>query len=352
MNKKKFFALALAVLLSATVAVGCADTGSVPSNGSEQADSKETDTKEDTKDNDKEDEESEDEDVKEESKDKDEEDEESEDEDVKEESKDKDEEDEESEDEDAKEESNDRDEKNEESDAEDVKEESKDEDEEYTILYNGYLWKYDDDEVMFTINDCPVTFDMFRYYAMYNKYGFDNGDDTYWTEETQAQYFDIIKDEIKYYYSQKLLADKLGIELTTKDEMYILEQVENTRASINSQSTVTYDELLETMFFTDKVYTELLTYEYYTQKIIEHIASDDEVASYLESEYVNAQHILVDTEEKALEILGLIENGDISFLMRQLNTALVPPVSRADTLENSREEQWSQNSKMPYMQWK
>lgn len=161
-----------------------------------------------------------------------------------------------------------------------------------------YNWIYSDDEVMFTINGLPVDFASFRHYVMYNKPVFDGGDESYWTEENQTEFFNLIKDEFKYYYSNVLLANEKDVKLSEEDTNYIKSQIDALKESTDGNGQASFEESLGEMFLTEEIYTDLVTYEFYIQELVESMVDKKEIDDYINKNYVTVQHVLISTDDE------------------------------------------------------
>lgn len=158
---------------------------------------------------------------------------------------------------------------------------------------NDYDWKYSDDTVMFTIGTHSVTFDEWRYYAMYYKGYMDGGDDSYWTAENESSFKSNLIDVFKEYAAIKLLATgKYGLALSEQN-------IQNIETNINSIRTMygdeLYNQLLEQQYTTEPVLKRMLEFDEYTTLLLEANATEEEVRNYAEENYVHVQHILVKT---------------------------------------------------------
>lgn len=158
-----------------------------------------------------------------------------------------------------------------------------------TGLY-AYNWKYSDDEVMFTIGGHPITFAEYRYVAMNYKSSYDSGDDSYWTQDTENDY----KAEIVNYYKPRvgaqLLANNVyGLTLDEADEA----EIQNYLAYCNYY----YGEsAFSDSFLSEEIFTKILEYEWYTNKLLTANVSEEEYSQYIkDNDYVHVQHVLIKT---------------------------------------------------------
>ncbi len=154
----------------------------------------------------------------------------------------------------------------------------------------AYNWKYSDDEVMFTIGGHPITFAEYRYIAMNYKSSYDNGDDSYWTQDAENDY----KTEIVNYYKPlvgaQLLANNVyGLTLDETDE----EEIQNYISYCNYY----YGEsAFNLSYLSEEIFTKILEYEWYTNKLLKANVSEEEYSQYIkDNDYVHVQHVLIKT---------------------------------------------------------
>ena len=86
--------------------------------------------------------------------------------------------------------------------------------------------KYSDDEVMFTLEGTPFTFDIYKYYATKYKAEYDIGDDTYWDDVTLAQFKDDMMYELKKLEAISSICKENGITLSEEDNEVVDQQIE------------------------------------------------------------------------------------------------------------------------------
>lgn len=184
------------------------------------------------------------------------------------------------------------------------------EDADVILGLSAYDWKYDEDEVMFTIGGYPITFGEYRYYAMGYKPQADGGDESYWTDETEAEFKSTLIDQFKQFAGIRLLATTAhGAELTDEDYAVIDGEIDLYKLQFGEE----FNTVLDQSYVTEETFRHMLEYDLFTEKLLYANAPEEEVANYAADNYVEAQHILVDTEEKANEILLSLKNDEISF---------------------------------------
>lgn len=164
---------------------------------------------------------------------------------------------------------------------------------------SNYDWKYDDDEIMFTVDGLPVTFEDYRFYAMSNKQYFDYGDDSYWTDITNNEYQDIILDSMKQLYAIKSLCNnKLGITFDSEDAALLDAKLSSLKEYYGEE---TFNTVLDQAFFTEEHYKEFSEFDYLTEKLYRSFVTDEEIIEYANenfTDYIRAQHVLIKTVDE------------------------------------------------------
>lgn len=160
---------------------------------------------------------------------------------------------------------------------------------------DAYNWKYSDDEVLFTVGGEPVTFEMYRYYAMNSKAYYDQGDAAYWNDETNAQYKNDIINEFKSLTATKLICNNdLGLKIEDTD-------IKNMESSLDQLKTYLGEDALNsqlnTLYLNKDLYIKMSEYDYLREKLYRHFVTNDEIKAYANENYVHVQHILVSTQD-------------------------------------------------------
>lgn len=154
----------------------------------------------------------------------------------------------------------------------------------------AYTWKYSDDEIMFTIGGHPITFAEYRYIAMNYKSSYDNGDDSYWTQDTENDY----KTEIVNYYKPlvgaQLLANNVyGLTLDETDATEIKNYISYCNYYYGKSA-------FSASYLSEEIFTKILEYEWYTNKLLKANVSEEEYSQYIkDNDYVHVQHVLIKT---------------------------------------------------------
>ncbi len=162
---------------------------------------------------------------------------------------------------------------------------------------SAYNWKYSDNEVLFTIAGEPVTFDMYRYYAMNSKGYYDNGDASYWNDETDNQYKNDIIAEFKRLTATKLLCNNvLGLEIDENDIALIDSSLDEIRTYIGEDALASQ---LDSLYLDVELYKKLSEYDYLSEKLYRYYVSKEDILNYASENYVHVQHVLVGTLDDA-----------------------------------------------------
>lgn len=168
---------------------------------------------------------------------------------------------------------------------------------------DAYNWKYSDDEVLFTVGGEPVTFEMYRYYAMNSKAYYDNGDAAYWNDETNNQYKNDIINEFKNLTAIKLLCNNdLGLKIDETD-------LKNMESSLEQLKTYIGEDALNTqlnnLYLDKELYTKMSEYDYLREKLYRHFVTADDIKAYAKENFVHVQHVLISTmDESNKELTG------------------------------------------------
>ncbi len=163
-----------------------------------------------------------------------------------------------------------------------------------------YDWKHSDNEVMFYVGTAPVTFGEYRYYAMGNKVYMDNNNDSYWTEETEAEYKNTLVEQFKQFVGIKLLAtsEAYGLELEDSDYEKIDETISSYKTQFGEDG---FAEVLNEIFVNEAIFEYMLEYDLYTEKLLLANASAEEIEKYAAENYVRVQHVLVSFTEEEVQ---------------------------------------------------
>lgn len=112
-----------------------------------------------------------------------------------------------------------------------------------------------------TIDGEAVSLDLYRYYYYIIKNNYDQGDESYWTENADAQQTlkDDVLNNLKSVVAIKTLAEANGVALTDDDMQTVEDQVDATIDQLGGYSA--YVEALEAQYMTDEVYRQLMENE-------------------------------------------------------------------------------------------
>ena len=166
------------------------------------------------------------------------------------------------------------------------------------------------DSIM-TIDGEAVSLDLYRYYYYIIKNNYDQGDESYWTENADAQQTlkDDVLNNLKSVVAIKTLAEANGVALTDDDMQTIEDQVDATIDQLGGYSA--YVEALEAQYMTDEVYRQLMENDLRSNALYaklygkggEYELSESEMKEIIASDYIRAKHVLIaKTTENAAEI--------------------------------------------------
>ena len=166
----------------------------------------------------------------------------------------------------------------------------------YPVGLEAYDWKYDDDEIMFTIGGHPITFDEYRFIVMGEKIYRDNGDNSYWTEETEKEIKDTVLSTFKMLAATKLYADKNNVVLEDSDFAMIDDHFSSFVTQLGEDG---FENLLNQNYVSKDTYRDFLEYDLYTMKLTDTVeVSEEDILSYANENYVHVQHVLIGTIDK------------------------------------------------------
>ena len=166
------------------------------------------------------------------------------------------------------------------------------------------------DSIM-TIDGEAVSLDLYRYYYYIIKNNYDQGDESYWTENADAQQKlkDDVLNNLKSVVAIKTLAEANGVALTDDDMQTVEDQVDATIDQLGGYSA--YVEALEAQYMTDEVYRQLMENDLRSNALYaklygkggEYELSESEMKEIIASDYIRAKHVLIaKTTENAAEI--------------------------------------------------
>ena len=166
------------------------------------------------------------------------------------------------------------------------------------------------DSIM-TIDGEAVSLDLYRYYYYIIKNNYDQGDESYWTENADAQQTlkDDVLNNLKSVVAIKTLAEANGVALTDDDMQTVEDQVDATIDQLGGYSA--YVEALEAQYMTDEVYRQLMENDLRSNALYtklygkggEYELSESEMKEIIASDYIRAKHVLIaKTTENAAEI--------------------------------------------------
>lgn len=178
----------------------------------------------------------------------------------------------------------------------DVSSDANDEtDDESNTGLNAYNWKYSDDEVLFTVGGEPVTFEMYRYYAMNSKVYYDQGDAAYWNDETNAQYKNDIINEFKSLTATKLICNNdLGLKIDDTDIEKMESSLDQLKLYLGEDA---LNSQLNNLYLDKDLYIKMSEYDYLREKLYRHFVTDEDIKAYANENYVHVQHVLVSTQD-------------------------------------------------------
>ncbi len=167
---------------------------------------------------------------------------------------------------------------------------------------SAYEWKHADDEVMFTLDGKDIDFATYRYYAMNFKGQYDGGDDTYWNEETEAQFKGDMLSEFKKLAAIEKLSVEKGVPISEADIASINDYVEQFKAIYGEDL---YKQQLDLFYFTEDVYLNTNKYNYMLENLYTTYAGEEEILKYANENYVHVKHVLIGTlDEEGNEYTG------------------------------------------------
>lgn len=181
-------------------------------------------------------------------------------------------------------------------------EEGEEEEEAEPAGISAYDWLYDDDTTMFTIGGNDVKFDEYRYYFVSYKDSYDEGDMSYWTEETEADLKKEVLDDLKTNYAALVLSEKLGIGLDEDDEAELDASVDDLLAYCDGDEEA-LREWLDEYYLTPELFRHLRTFYLLQDKLYGYYAEDDAILEYVNDNYAHVQHVLISTKDE--------ENNDL-----------------------------------------
>lgn len=158
---------------------------------------------------------------------------------------------------------------------------------------DAYDWKYDDNEVMFIIGGHPITFDEYRFIVMGEKIYRDNGDNSYWNEETEKDIKDSVLSTFKMLAATKLYADKNNVVLEDSDFAMIDDHFSSFVTQLGEDG---FENLLNQNYVSKDTYRDFLEYDLYTMKLTDIVeVPEEDILNYANENYVHVQHILIGT---------------------------------------------------------
>ena len=152
-----------------------------------------------------------------------------------------------------------------------------------------------------TIDGEDISLDLYRYYYYIMKNNYDQGDESYWTDnpDALATLKDDVLNNLKSVAAIKRLAADNGVELTEEDQQTLEDQVDATIDQLGGYSA--YVEALEAQYMTDEVYRQLMEndlrssalYDKLYGKGGEYELSETEMREIIEFDYLRAKHVLI-----------------------------------------------------------
>lgn len=128
-----------------------------------------------------------------------------------------------------------------------------------------------------TINGKEVSLDEYRYYFLTMKYVMDNGDDSYWSEDSdgsrQRELKSIALQAMNETHAVEALAEELNLSLTDDELSQIEEDVKNQISALGSSEE--YTKALGESYLTDELYRFLWKTNFYCEKLWAYYFSPD-----------------------------------------------------------------------------
>lgn len=166
------------------------------------------------------------------------------------------------------------------------------------------------------INGNEISLDEYRYYYLNLKGKMDGGDDSYWTDNTEAEekLKQTVLDTIKSDYAVKVLAANNSISLEDKDYASVSSQLTSFKESYETEDA--YQAMLSSSYMTESLCQSFLENSTLSSKVGttllaedgKYQITEDEMREILATDYVRASHILIyfdtdgtDTQKKLAE---------------------------------------------------
>lgn len=190
---------------------------------------------------------------------------------------------------------------------------------------------------MLTIGDEKIPFDVFRYFYLYFKGNFDNGDKEYWTKnpDMAKTLSEMVVDNIKFMSKTKVMAKEMDIKLDETDQKQIKDQVDKVKSSYKTDGE--YKDAMLAANLTEESYQWIMenqllynkVFEKYYDKAGANDITTDMFKTIMNSEYVRVKHVLLtekdsagkDQKPLADEILAKAKSGEnFDELIKTYNT--------------------------------
>ena len=119
------------------------------------------------------------------------------------------------------------------------------------------------------INSRKISLDEYRYYFLNAKYALDNGDETYWDDDSDGSRLRELKSQalqaLEETYAVESLADELNLCLTEEEQSQIDSDVKNQIAALGGLAE--YGQALYENYLTDELYRYLWKINFYCEKL-------------------------------------------------------------------------------------
>lgn len=167
------------------------------------------------------------------------------------------------------------------------------------------------DTLVLTIGGMPVDYEEYRYFYLNTKNDMDGGDETYWTDnpDAEAALKESALTTLSQLYAIKTLAAKYDVTVSAEDSEYIDSAIQSMKDSYGEAEFLT---MLEDIHCTLDLYKEINELSYLEYGIYETLTangdigmSEEEVkAELLGDDYVRAMHILYADKATAEGVLA------------------------------------------------
>ena len=159
---------------------------------------------------------------------------------------------------------------------------------------------YDDlgDDIVMNIGGFDVSEDEYKYYFGYAKSFIDNGDQTYWDDDTDSSKLNDLKEQTFDYlfntYTIYVLAKENNVELTADEKAEIDAEIDSTKLYYETKySDKNFDDYLKSIACTEETYRESLLRVKLEHKTVNALYEEDFRSNYLK-DFIHVKYVLVD----------------------------------------------------------